>query len=70
MNQDEIQAALGWALYNLNNCEMRECDESDHVYWKDERIGGHAGDTREFFWDQNDTSAKVLRMMDAMGDEV
>ena len=64
MNQQEIMNFFNWCDC-LKEFEVHDCDESDHFYFKGERIGGYAGDRRSYFIDQNDTTARLLSMMEA-----
>ncbi len=64
MNQQELKSFFTFCEDNLKGFEVRDCDESQHFYLNDEFIGGWAGDSRAFFYEQNDSMAKALRMMD------
>lgn len=61
MNNEECAEFLGWCTEHLQ-CDLSDCDESSHLYFNGERIGGYAGDRREYFVDSNDTVARVFRM--------
>jgi hypothetical protein len=65
MNQTEIKEFLLFCESDIKGFKMQDCDESKHAYVNDEMVGGWAGDSREFFFEQNDTSARILNMMDA-----
>ncbi len=54
-----------WAEANLKGFVVEDCSESKHFYINNEMVGGWAGDTRQYFYNQNDELAKALRMMDA-----
>lgn len=64
MNQQEMQDAINWVLENIKGSELMDCDESMHLYVNGEQIGGWAGDSRLYFWNHTNQSAKLLRMMD------
>lgn len=65
MTQTELSEFFTWVGENLNNFHSQDCEESEHYYLGDDRLGGWRGDTRQYFLDSNDTTAKALRMMDA-----
>ena len=65
MNEEEMKAFFEWCDENLKGFEVQDCDESQHFYLNGVMIGGWAGDTRAYFYDQNDELAKALRMMNA-----
>jgi hypothetical protein len=65
MNQDELVAFFNWCGEVIVGFDPQDCDESTHFYVGDDRIGGYAGDTRQYFLDQNDATARLIRMMDA-----
>lgn len=61
MNNEECAEFLGWCTEHLQ-CDLNDCDESSHLYFNGEMIGGYAGDRREYFMEQNDTVARVFKM--------
>ena len=65
MSQQELIEFFKWAQDNLKGFTVEPCDESKHFYLNEVRIGGWAGDSRVYFYDQNDELARALRMMDA-----
>jgi len=65
MNQNELIEFFNWCNDNLLNFENQHCDESQHYYLNDVMIGGWAGDTCRYFYEQNDELAGAIRMMDA-----
>lgn len=70
MNQTEIKEFLSFCESDIKGFKMEDCDESQHGYVNhgmpnEEMVGGWAGDRQEFFFEQNDVSARILSMMDA-----
>jgi hypothetical protein len=55
MNQLYLEALFNFADSNekIENFKTTEVDESTHFYYNDNRVGGFAGDKREFFIDDN-----------------
>ena len=69
MSQSELQAFFEWCAEHMAGFEKHDCDESEHYYIGESRIGGWAGDRGQFFFDQNDVTARTLRMMDAFSSQ-
>lgn len=65
MNQRELSEFFGWCEENIKNFRVEDCDESRHFYIRDVRIGGWAGDSRQYFFEHSNIAAKAIRMMDA-----
>lgn len=60
MNDEELDNFYIWCGDTLCNFKAHEVDESVHFYYEDECIGGFAGDTQLYFYNQNDTSAMLV----------
>lgn len=52
-----------WCADNLSGFERQQCDESEHFYLHDMRIGGFAGDRQAYFIDSNPEFDRARRMM-------
>lgn len=65
MNQTEIKEFFDWCEDHIKNCYWDDCDESMHFYYAETMLGGWAGDSQKFFYNQSDDLAKLLRMLDA-----
>lgn len=68
MNQSELKKFFAFCEDNIKTFKVEDCEESEHYYIGSERIGWHAGDSGEFFLDNNNITAKAIRMMDAASD--
>lgn len=52
-----------WAGHNLNDFEVRDNDESDIYYFEGVKVGGYAGDRREYYTENNPEYYKIVRLM-------
>jgi len=65
MNQAEMVMFFSWCEEHLAQFKVNPCDESTHYYLGDVQVGGWAGDSRQYFYNQCDELASALRMMNA-----
>lgn len=61
LSQVSLNAFFAWVQFTLDELEIVQCDESTHYYVDNVFIGGFAGDRREFFVKDNETSNEALR---------
>ena len=52
--EHELDKLFEFGQNNMMRFEIVDADESKHFYLNDEFIGGWAGDTRDFFFENND----------------
>jgi len=65
MNNSELRALFTWAAENLMKFEVRDCDESEHYYFEGECVGGFAGDSHSYFYEQGNAGSKLVKLFDA-----
>lgn len=56
----DLRSLFDWCEDNLSGFKRVICDESEHYYLNDVRIGGWAGDSQQYFIDNESYLNSVI----------